>query len=123
MAVVETKDVFLEGCAFYKKGRYEEALQNFSSIWESNPEHIDNLSMLSSVLIKLGRFEEALSVCEEALTLKKDDVTLLNNKGYIQSFVGENQKAIENSLKKLNVQRVEFAYQNTGAKIFNIMDL
>ena len=95
MAVVETESVFLEGCASYKQGKYEEALKSFESIWESNPDHFDNLSMLSSTLVKLHRYEEALSVCEEALTLKKDDIPLLNNKGYIESLIGDNQKALE----------------------------
>ena len=95
MAVVETESVFLEGCSLYKRGKYEEALKNFTTIWESNPDHFDNLSMVSSTLMKLHRHEEALSVCEEALSLKKDDTALLNNKGYIESVIGDNQKAID----------------------------
>ena len=34
MAVVETESAFLEGCAFYKQGKFEDALKNASYLSE-----------------------------------------------------------------------------------------
>ena len=95
MSLVDTDEVFLQGCALFKKAQYDEALSNFDSILQNNPEHFDTLCMKSSTLSKLGKLKEALSVCEDALKINSKDLVVLNNKGFLLSALDDQKNAIE----------------------------
>ena len=94
MALLDTKDAFLQGCAYYKKKKFEDALKTFDKILENNPNHFDTLSMRTVSLSQLGRYEEALQTADNALEMEPQDLTILNNKGYFQSTLGKNTEAI-----------------------------
>ena len=70
MALVDTKDAFLQGCVFYKQGKFLDALKNFDSILENNPNHFDTLAMRAITLTKLGKYKEALEAVDVALEME-----------------------------------------------------
>lgn len=73
---------------------YENALKCVNEILELDP-NIDSLNSKSSLLAKLGQYQEALKYIEKALELNSDYFVTLGNKGYILSKSGNPEDALK----------------------------
>jgi len=65
------------GGFLFDVGRYDASANILRQGFEIDPASLKNLTLLTKVLVRLKRHEEALASCEAALALKSDDVELL----------------------------------------------
>ena len=76
------------------------------------------ITIWANALIQIGRFQEAIEQCQQALQLKPDSVEALNTLGNAYDSMGQYQQAMEQYEKalKLNPDYIQ-TYINLGSTL------
>ncbi len=82
-------------------GRHEGSLKVLERLCEMEPADVGHWTNRGFELIMLGRYEEAFSAVETALSLDKDEPIALSNRAYIQLKMGRGAKPAFLSVKPL----------------------
>ena len=69
--------------SLYKQRRFNEAINEFSSLLSAYPRHLAGNNEKASALAELGRYDEALSYIENALKINPNYAEALLNKGNV----------------------------------------
>ena len=65
--VQSADDFFQKGNEFFAQGKMQEAIDAYDEAIEKDLQHAGALSNKAAALNQMGRFEEAISICEKAL--------------------------------------------------------
>ena len=74
---------------------YVTGITGITGFWANPPDLSNTWSWRGAILYKLGRYEEAITCCEEATRLAPDNKYAYNIKGLIFTELGKRQEAIE----------------------------
>jgi len=85
----------LRGLSYYAMGMYREALGAFAQEAQADREYPGIYVLEASALLKLGRTDEALRSCEQALSEGKDSFEVLNLYGEILESRGRYGEALD----------------------------
>jgi len=77
----EIAELFTTALSFHQQKQFEQALQTYQQILTIDPNHLDSLSNLGSVLKNLGRCEEAIACYRKVLELRPEQVEIWFNFG------------------------------------------
>ena len=75
--------IYRQAVLFSRLGKNTEALDNFDTILEANPNDVNALFGKSDILQNIEKYDEALKTCEQGLKIDHDDGDLLGLKGSI----------------------------------------
>lgn len=101
----EYKDSLLYSAKAYEfKNDYYQALLNYKKALELDPQNYIIMNNISSVLIHMGNFRDALRYLENALSIKKDYVPSLINLGISYIRLGNSVEGESYLLKALSVE-------------------
>jgi len=89
--------------SLYSTGKYEEALNLYDRILDSNPNNITVLKSKADSLSRLGNYQGAIAWYERALAIDPNNTDVLNNKGNTMRYLGEVNKALEMYDKALSI--------------------
>lgn len=95
----KASEYYTEGQALYKKGEYEQALEDFKKAVEANPEHTAAWDSLGLCYHKADNFGEAIKCYEKSLKLDPKGKSALKNMARAYEFMGENKLAGETYLR------------------------
>ncbi len=83
------------GAAFYKEGRFEEAIQDFDRAIALNPSYVEAYNNRGIAFDDNGRLDRAIEDFERAIALNPSYYKAYNNRGALYGKVGQLDKAIE----------------------------
>jgi tetratricopeptide (TPR) repeat protein len=88
------------GLAYFRGGKYENAIKNYTESLRLNPEFADAHKELGLAFVRSGDFDGAIKHYTEALRLKPDWVETMNNLAWILATAEEarfrdSEKAVE----------------------------
>ena len=78
-----------------RRGALEEAASEYQALLRANPDYVEALANLGSVLSRLGRYEESVEVYERALKLAPQLTPVLLNLGIAHHRAGQFEKAVD----------------------------
>lgn len=78
----------------YRDGQYEQAVQTTLNEISQMPKDMDSYSVLGWSLLKLGRYQEAVSYAKKALTISRYDNRIVEILGEAYYHLGDNQSAL-----------------------------
>ncbi|AKB43939.1 tetratricopeptide repeat protein [Methanosarcina vacuolata] len=106
---------FEKGLAFYKLGRYEEAIIAYEKALEIDHKHIDSWNNKGIALYCLGRYEEALQAYDQSLKIDSKSICAWNNKGITLYDLGRYEEAIIAYDHSLEIDsKSTYAWSNKG---------
>lgn len=97
----ETKNLL--GQAFFKKGLYEEAINEFEEAIILDPRISGLYNSLGNAYIAVGRFDEAIAVLEQAIGLKPERADYHNHLGVGYLKKEQCKKAVERFQRALEI--------------------
>ena len=83
------------GIAMLRAGRVSEAVENFKSVLEINPDFVDARINLGNTLFQAGQAEAAIEQIRQALASKPDSAAAHFNLGKIFARLGRTQDAVD----------------------------
>ncbi len=100
---------------------YRYALTLYRATLKKNPNCWAIENNLSTILIKMGQFEDAIAHCEHAIRVKSDYDNAYNNLGLALDNVGQTDKAMENYKHALSLNpNFAQAHYNLGIVLFKM---
>ena len=122
--IKEIEKLYIEGVAYFKLGKYKEAIENFDKILNENLKDLKKEDVTNSYYNRglakesLGQHEEAIKDFDQAINLDSNNIDAYYNRGIIKSEFGQYEEAIEDfyELIKLNPEKLKKAgtYYNIG---------
>lgn len=94
-------DIYQSGKKSFHSGNYEDAAASFAAAIEKNPNRADYYINYGLTLIKLGRYEEALTefdkayVNKEIIIARRNNKRVLRGKGIAYYYMADYEKALE----------------------------
>ncbi len=85
---------FESGLSHYKDGQFNEAIEDFLKIIETNPHDCEVYQYLGDAYFRLGELKRALNAYESARQLEPDNIVIRENLGVIFANMGEFKKAV-----------------------------
>jgi tetratricopeptide (TPR) repeat protein len=98
MAAQQSPDAtarFSRALELQRQGALKEAADQYRILLDQNPNYIEALGNLGTVLSRLGQYEESVEVYERALKLAPDLTPILLNLGIAHHRAGQFEKAAE----------------------------
>jgi len=86
---------YMLGLAYWKDGRHERAAEHLNACLELKPDHTKAWVNLARVRRELGDPQEAVALCEKALTLNEQSSDAWNVTGLAYLDMGKRDEAIE----------------------------
>lgn len=112
---------FEKGLAFYKLGRYEEAIIAYDKAIETGPKYIHAWNNKGIALYCLGRYEEAIITYKKALEINPKYVPAWNRKGNAFNDLGRYEEALQAYEKALEIDpKYVYAWHNKGIALENL---
>ncbi|MBF9014833.1 MULTISPECIES: tetratricopeptide repeat protein [unclassified Oceanispirochaeta] len=74
---------FLQGWAYRKLSRFEDALGSFKKAAEIKGDHVDILNELAICFLELGQYDESRKALEEALGMDPENLKIISNMGIL----------------------------------------
>ena len=107
-----------DALAMYREGRYVQAVQLTLAEIRQMPKNMDSYSVLGWSLLKLGRYQEAVSYAKRALEISRYDTRIVEILGAAYYFLGDNSSAL-NYLQEYTVlaptgERIDEVYYYMG---------
>lgn len=90
----ESKNQFLLGVQLYQEGQYDQAIENFESVLEENPDFAEAYYNIGMAYLKKGELDNAMARMERAIELKSDFIQAYFGLGQVYMEKGEKDKAI-----------------------------
>ncbi len=84
-----------DALAMYRNGQYAEAVQTTLNEIKQMPKNMDSYSVLGWSLLKLGRYQEAVSYAKQALAISRYDNRIVEILGEGYYFLGDNAEALK----------------------------
>ena len=91
----DTTERFNRAVELQRQGALKEAAAEYKALLEANPNYVEALGNLGSVLSRLGRYEESVDAYERALKLAPQLIRLLLNLGIAHHRAGQFEKAVD----------------------------
>ena len=91
----DTTERFNRAVELQRQGALKEAAAEYKALLDANPNYVEALANLGSVLSRLGRYEESVDAYEQALKLAPQLTPLLLNLGIAHHRAGQFEKAVE----------------------------
>ena len=85
----------LRGYAYYKKGQYDRAIDDFSTVIRLKPDDADAFNNRGIAYKKKGQYDRAIDDYNTAIRLKPDYTLVFNNRGYAYYKKGQYDRAID----------------------------
>lgn len=95
---------FEQGRSLYEAGKYEEALDVFNRILESEPRNADAYMYRSSCWAVLGDLNRALADCNSAIDINPGSAELYVNRGLNHARMGNNELAVQDYNRALKIE-------------------
>lgn len=76
------------GTVFYKLGRYQQAINDYSHAIRLQPEHADGYNNRGLAYGRTGRYQQAIDDFNKAIHLKPNFADAYNNRGYAHFLQG-----------------------------------
>lgn len=92
-----------KGNKYYDNGRFNDALDVYLRIIDTQPDNIDGLINVGLCYRHLERYDDAIDYYNKVLDIEPENATALNNKGYVYECQGEIEKAIVLYEKSLEI--------------------
>lgn len=80
------------GTVWYKQGRYQRAIENFTKAIGLNPDDAGAFNDRGGAFAKLGRYQQALEDYNEAIRLKPDYAVFYSNRGVVYLTRGDTKQ-------------------------------
>ncbi len=121
---LDARQAFEQGRARLAARNYEEAAAMFGVSVRLRPEWEEPLVERARVNAKLGRFNEVIEDCTQALRLNPGDPVALNFRGYAELSLNRQQEAISDLDNAIRIKPdyIE-AFQNRGNARWNLKDV
>ena len=91
----DTAERFNRAVELQRQGALKEAAAEYKALLVANPNYVEALGNLGSVLSRLGRYEESVDAYERALKLAPQQIRLLLNLGIAHHRAGQFEKAVD----------------------------
>jgi tetratricopeptide (TPR) repeat protein len=116
-AEIDLKDIWYnKSVADFINGSYPQALQNINKSLEINPNDDASWHLKVLILLKMSRYDSALSTIGEALAINSSDSELLNDQGLLLAgYLGDYNSSIESLNKSIKLDPANAkTYYNKG---------
>jgi Flp pilus assembly protein TadD/peroxiredoxin len=109
------RNEFTYGAAFSQAGYYDQAIREFNSALETDPDYAEAHYNLGTLYLKQGKADEARRHLERALEVRREYPDALNNLGLLAAQSGDSAQAIRYFQRAIE-QRPDYAlaYYNLG---------
>jgi tetratricopeptide (TPR) repeat protein len=116
----EVQALFDSGLKLASEGKYEEAIAEYKSALEKDPEQYSIMGNMADSYSKLGKNAEAVETYQKAIAIKQD-AALYTNMGVVLSKMGKNAESQEAFRKaaELNPAASAQNFYNIGATLVN----
>jgi tetratricopeptide (TPR) repeat protein len=84
---------FLQGWAYRKLSRFEDALKSFNKAAEIKGPHVDILNELAICHLELNHFDDSRKVLEEALGMDSENLKVISNMGILSLKEGKKDES------------------------------
>ena len=116
----EVQALFDSGLKLASEGKYEEAIAEYKSALEKDPEQYSIMGNMADSYSKLGKNAEAVEIYQKAIAIKQD-AALYTNMGVVLSKMGKNAESQEAFRKAAELNPASSAqnFYNIGATLVN----
>ncbi len=107
-----------DALVLYNQGKYSEAVKICRNELASMPKNMDSYSVLTWSLLKMGKYEEALTEAKKALKISRYDARIIEVLGEAYFHLGKNTEALkwfeEYAVLAPSGTRIDVAYYYMG---------
>ena len=89
----QARQFFVQGLAHYQAGRFAEAERDFAASLALLPGRPSTLTNLGAARLKLGKFQEAADLLEEALAQEPDNAEALGHRATALAELGRQARS------------------------------
>ncbi len=116
----EKEGIQIRGLAYKEKGKYDEAISDYSKALEINPRDAEAYYNRGIVYNRKGQYDEAISDFSKALEINQRYALAYQNRGIAHDNKGEYDQAISDYTKALEINpKASVAYRQRGNAYFN----
>jgi tetratricopeptide (TPR) repeat protein len=102
----------------YRSGNYERAMSICMTEIAANPNNLESHVVLCWTLIRMGRYQDALTYARAGRNISRYDARIIEILGEINYFEGQNNEALQYFQEYINLapegQRIDMAYYFSG---------
>lgn len=101
-------------------GQFDKSIEYYEKVLKMNPENLDAWNGMSGSLLNLGRFDEAIKSCDEAIKIRQNEVAWYN-KGIALDELNKLEDAIKCFENTLGINPKSWlAWYNKGKTLNNL---
>ena len=101
---MKAKQTFELAVQNHQKHNFQVAEKLYKEVLKENPDHIESISLLGTLLAQTKRYDLAKTLLQKAIKIQPDYAMSHNNLGNVLKLLGEHQKAISSFEKAIQIQ-------------------
>ena len=112
------KEIFAQAAKDYKKNNFKSAEKLYKEILKKNPNHLDSIVLLGTLLAQSGKLEKAKQFFQKAIKINPNSSNVNYNLGLAFKELGEYKKAVSHYEKAIKIKPEYFIAHNNLGIIF-----